>query len=109
MTVKASKRIKTRSSTRSAAQPTKFVVTLSVKNGPFATRELVEESKAVLQGKGVRVSETKRISTGYKFTSYLGYGVPNAEIRGKVIRQLKQYAKTAKIPASAISISTRKV
>ena len=109
MSVKASKRVKTRSFAHSTAQPTKFIVTLSVKNGPFAMRAQADESRATLQGKGVRVSEVKKISTGYKFTSFLGYGVPNAEIRSKVIRQLKLYAKTAKIPTSAITITARKV
>lgn len=88
---------------------TRFVVTLSVKNGPFATKSDAEQTRSALILKGITVTEISRVSAGYKFASKLSYGVPNAAVRSEVIKKLKEHAISSGIPKSAVSITTKRV
>ena len=94
--------------TRTTAK-TGYIVTLTVKNGLFKTKERAEQARSVLQSKNISVAAIKREGTGYQFTSKLAYGVPTVAIKERVIQKLRAHAASAGIPKSSVSITTKKL
>ncbi len=87
----------------------KFLVTLKVKNGPFATKDIAEKSRAILQNKGISTTDSAKTAKGYIFTSKLGYSVPNAGLKQKIIAKLSAQAKSSGLPKTSYSITARKL
>jgi hypothetical protein len=95
--------------TKTRVRARKFIVTLTVKNGPFKTRDAATQTRNLLAQQGVKTSAVTKASSGFMFTSKLGYRASSATLRDELIRRLRASASTAGVRKSAVSITTRSV
>jgi hypothetical protein len=85
------------------------VVTLTVKNGPFKTKDHANQAKTTLHERGIATGSITKTAKGYCFASRLGYRVPSLTIRDKVVSKLKSHASAAGLPKKAFSVTTRRI
>lgn len=86
-----------------------YIVTVTVKNGPFTSQTAAGQSKNVLTSRGISTSSAKKTAKGYFFTSKVKYRCASASIREKLINQVYSFAKASGISPSSIKITSKVV